>query len=98
MSLTLDPNERDPNMLWAEIHRLRAEMEGPAGFATWKDAAIAERLNARKAQAALVAQGVRVNRGALQAAINMLERDAQEGYAVRGELAEELKLALGEPQ
>lgn len=94
MSLTLEPNERDPNVLWAEIHRLRADMEGPSGFSTWKDAAIAERLSASRARAALLLKGVRIDRGALQAAINMLERDGQEGFAVRGELAEELKRAI----
>lgn len=34
-----------------------------------------------------------VNSGALQAAINMLRRDAEEGFTVRGELAEELAAA-----
>lgn len=29
---------------WAELHRLREEVKGPDGFATWKDAAVAERL------------------------------------------------------
>ena len=33
----------EPSALWAEIHRLRAELAGPDGFVTWKDAAIAER-------------------------------------------------------
>jgi hypothetical protein len=40
--------------------------------------------------ASLVTKSVRVNRGALQLAINMLQRDAEEGRVVRGELAEEL--------
>jgi len=30
--------------VWAELHRLRHEIQGPDGFATWKDAAIAERI------------------------------------------------------
>lgn len=28
---------------WAELHRLRAEAKGPDGYATWKEAALAER-------------------------------------------------------
>lgn len=36
-------SEEDPARLWAEIHLLRAEMAGPAGHETWKDAAVAER-------------------------------------------------------
>lgn len=47
--MKLDPNETNPACLWgdtnpvrlwAEIHRLRAELQGPDGYATWKDAAI----------------------------------------------------------
>ena len=39
-------SEEDPARLWAEIHRLRAELAGgPLGYATWKDAATAERLS-----------------------------------------------------
>ena len=38
-------SEEDPARLWAEIHRLRAEVAGgPLGYATWKDAAEAERV------------------------------------------------------
>lgn len=33
----------DPVELWARIHRLEADMKGPKGFATWKDAAVYER-------------------------------------------------------
>lgn len=40
---TLCPNEQDPALLWAEIHRLRAELQGPEGYSSWKDAAVAER-------------------------------------------------------
>ncbi|QMV33108.1 hypothetical protein KMC49_gp40 [Ralstonia phage Firinga] len=36
-------DETNPILLWAEIHRLRAEAQGPDGCVTWKDAAIAER-------------------------------------------------------
>jgi hypothetical protein len=74
----LDDNENNPIRLWAEIHRLRAEMQGPDGFPTWKEAAIAER-----------AKNV-LRRGAVQAAISMLRRDAEQGRAIRGELADEL--------
>jgi hypothetical protein len=38
---------------WAELHRLRVEIKGPDGFASWKDAAVAERLRANKVQATL---------------------------------------------
>lgn len=42
----------DPVLLWAEIHRLRAEAKGPDGFATWRDAAVAERVRRVKAESA----------------------------------------------
>lgn len=45
----LHPDESDPVRLWAEIHRLRAALQGPDGHATWQDAAIAERV--RRVQA-----------------------------------------------
>lgn len=45
-----DGNEDDPILLHAEIHRLRSELKGPDSFATWKDAAIAERLRRVKAE------------------------------------------------
>lgn len=35
--------EAEPEV-YAELQRLRAEIKGPAGFATWKDAALAERI------------------------------------------------------
>lgn len=38
--------------LWAEIHRLRAEVVGPDGFATWKEAAVAERVRRVRAESA----------------------------------------------
>lgn len=34
--------------LYAELYRLRAEIKGPDGFATWKDAAIAERMSKKQ--------------------------------------------------
>jgi hypothetical protein len=40
--------------------------------------------------ASVVTKSARVDRGALQTAINMLRRDSEGGFAVRGELAEEL--------
>lgn len=36
--------------LWAEIHRLRAAVQGPAGFSSWQEAATAERLRRVKAE------------------------------------------------
>ena len=36
--------EEDPARLWAEIHRLRAAVQGPDGYASWQDAATAERV------------------------------------------------------
>lgn len=40
------PPDATPAELWAEIYRLRADAKGPDGYATWKEAAIAERLRA----------------------------------------------------
>jgi hypothetical protein len=40
---------------------------------------------------------VLVNRGALQAALNMLRRDAQEGRHARGELADEISASIAVP-
>jgi hypothetical protein len=37
-------SEEDPARLWAEIHRLREAVSGPNGYATWQDAAMAERM------------------------------------------------------
>lgn len=42
--------EEDPARLWAEIHLLRAAVQGPDGYATWQDAAIAERVRRVKAE------------------------------------------------
>lgn len=42
--ISAQPATAMPQNEWAELIRLRAEAEGPDGFATWKDAAIAERL------------------------------------------------------
>src|ERR1035437_3680087 len=35
---------------WAELHRLRAAVQGPAGYATWQDAATDERIRRVKAE------------------------------------------------
>jgi hypothetical protein len=94
MMAPLDDNENNPVRLWAEIHKLRAESRGPDGFATWMDAAIHERLRANKAEAKALGGAVMIERGALQVAINMLKRDGEEGYKVRGELAEELARSI----
>lgn len=53
MNQPLDPNESNPSVLWAEIHRLRSEMQGPRGFDTWYDAAVNERVGRVKSDAAL---------------------------------------------
>ena len=50
--LLLD-SEEDPARLWAEIHRLRAAVAGPQGYATWQDAATAERVRRVKASVAM---------------------------------------------
>lgn len=49
MNPQIDPNEQDAVVLWAEIWRLRTALRGPDGYATWQDAAVAER--ARRIQA-----------------------------------------------
>lgn len=49
-SKTPEPNEENPYVLWREIHRLRTEVQGPSGFATWQDAAVAERVRRVKAE------------------------------------------------
>jgi hypothetical protein len=48
--MPINDDEEDPAHLWAEIHRLRAALQGPDGYTTWKDAAIAERLRRIKAE------------------------------------------------
>lgn len=46
----LDPNESNPALLWAEIAKLRAAVQGPDGYATWQEAATAERLRRVRAE------------------------------------------------
>ena len=46
-NLVLGPlvdSEEDPARLWAEIHRLRAAVAGPKGYASWQEAATSERM------------------------------------------------------
>ena len=43
----------DPVTMWAEIHKLRAELSPPDGFGSWKDAAISERMRAESLAAQL---------------------------------------------
>lgn len=40
---------------WSELYRLREEVKGPDGYATWQDAALAERVGRVKAERALSA-------------------------------------------
>jgi hypothetical protein len=47
---TLVDDEEDPARLWAEIHQLRAIVKGPEGYATWQEAAIAERAHRVRAE------------------------------------------------
>ena len=49
----LHADESDPVRLWAEIHRLRADLQGPDGYATWKEAATAERVRRVRAENAV---------------------------------------------
>jgi hypothetical protein len=46
----IDGDTNDADLLWAEIHHLRAALQGPAGFATWQDAATDERIRRIKAE------------------------------------------------
>ena len=41
---------------WAELFRLREAVKGPAGYATWQDAATDERIRRVKAERALATQ------------------------------------------
>lgn len=49
-------SEENPARLWAEIHRLRAAAQGPQGYATWQEAATAERVRRVKAEKAQAAE------------------------------------------
>lgn len=48
-------SEEDPARLWAEIHLLRAAVSGPQGYASWQEAATAERVRRVRAERALEA-------------------------------------------
>ena len=72
MSDGLSDNEEDPGVLWAEIHRLRAAVAGPAGYASWQDAAIAERVRRVKAEQALAAERERDAAASKQAWVDVL--------------------------
>lgn len=39
-----------PELLWAEIFKLRSALKGPEGFETWYDAAVHERVRRVKAE------------------------------------------------
>ena len=52
MATELQPDEDDAVALWAEIHRLRAAVQGPDGYATWQEAATAERVRRVQAEKA----------------------------------------------
>ena len=77
MNMTpLDANESDPAVLWAEIHQLRAAVRGPTGYATWQDAATAERVRRVKAERALAQHnGVSLDELAAVLARPLLVRD-----------------------
>jgi hypothetical protein len=49
-SSALNPDESDSVTLWAEIWRLREAVKGPDGYATWQDAATAERIRRVRAE------------------------------------------------
>lgn len=49
-SSDLNTDEGDPVTLWAEIWRLREAVKGPDGYATWQDAATAERIRRVRAE------------------------------------------------
>jgi len=55
MSDILSDDESDPVALWAEIHRLRDAAQGPDGYETWRQAAVAERERRVKAEKTLAA-------------------------------------------
>lgn len=77
----LDPNESNPALLWAEIARLRAAVQGPEGYATWQEAATAERVRRVRAERALAASEVTVPRSAIMVAQDeALTHRADHGY------------------
>jgi hypothetical protein len=51
-AVRLEDSEWSEVDLWAEIHRLRAAIKGPDGFASWQDAATSERVRRVRAEKA----------------------------------------------
>lgn len=64
----LDPNESNPAVLWAEIARLQAAVAGPDGYATWQEAATAERVRRVRAEGLLAHGEATVPRNAIMVA------------------------------
>ena len=104
-------SEEDPARLWAEIHTLRAAAAGPPGYASWQEAATAERVLRVNAVAELrrlqqTSDGYRIVAGYPALWINVRElRDALDPrddrnvlpYAYRAKQADDdLCVLLGE--
>lgn len=62
---------------WAELHTLRVSVQGPDGFATWRDAAVDERVRRVKAEHEIAAL-----KAALQAVLDA-EDEAHEARAAQ---------------
>ncbi len=81
----------------AAIHErmraVKAETESDQRYAGWFRDQIEATANGAK-PALLPAGYAMVSGGAIQSAVNMLRRDGEEGYKVRGELAEELARSI----
>ncbi len=85
------PDEDDAVTLWAEIHRLRAAVQGPDGYATWQEAATAERVRRVAAEKALTAtQSPAPAHGTapiVEDAATVLERRDEFGHSHKGDAA-----------
>jgi hypothetical protein len=79
VSKELNPNEANPTRLWAEIHRLRDESQGPFPHANWYDAAVEERLKRIDAETALKKLRALLQHEINHAAINELRLPAHFG-------------------
>jgi hypothetical protein len=68
---------------WTELYRLREEVKGPSGYATWRDAAIDERI--KRVEAARAAQQERKPR-LTEEEVGLLVTDfvRQEGWPLHG--------------
>jgi hypothetical protein len=64
----LDPNESNPAVLWAEIARLQAAVAGPDGYASWQEAATAERVRRVAAERRLAEVEATIPRNAIMVA------------------------------